>query len=57
MRKGRKKRHKDKKRYGGQKGNGKQKNMIFAVTILGRFFKSPMGRVSKSTEQYTPLDF
>ena len=27
----------------------------FAVTTLERFFKSGMGRLSKSMEQYTPL--
>ena len=27
----------------------------FAVTLLGSFFKSGMGRLLKSLEQYTPL--
>ena len=39
----------------GKKGNWKAKKDDFAVTNLGSFFKSGMGRLSKSIEQYTPL--
>ena len=39
-----------------KKGNWKAKKDDFSVTILGSFFKSGMGRLSKSMEQYTPLE-
>ena len=42
-------------RYGEQKKiNGKQKKEDFAVTFLKSFFKSGMGKLSKSMEKYTP---
>ena len=42
--------------YGGQtEGIGKQKKDDFPFTIEGSFFKSGMGRLSKSMKQYTPL--
>ena len=34
---------------------GKKKN-DFGVKIMGSFFKSGRGRLSKSMEQYTPLE-
>jgi len=42
----------------GQKNREKKrkaKDDEIALTILGSFFKSGMGNLSKSTEQYTPL--
>ena len=44
-----------KKRGGGKRRGGAKKGKWIAITILGSFFKSGMGRLSKSMEQYTPL--
>jgi len=40
----------------GKNGKWKAKKDDFTVNILGSFFKTGMGRLSKSMEPYTPLD-
>ena len=51
-----KKKNKDKNRgMVGEKREMESKKDDFAFTILGSFFKSGMGRFSKSMEQYTDI--
>ena len=49
------KRQKTKNRGMVDKKNGKQKKMTLPFQFLGSFFKSGMGSLSNSVEQYTSL--